>query len=412
MQTSGAREAVQVSAANVRALDVPLWLKLVFKLIAQIEHGALSVALPDGRAFRFAGRVPGKEGILIVRDFRFARRALLGGSLGLAEGYLAGEWESPDVAALLELFATNHAAFQSSWRGKFPPGKWLDRVLHAFRRNTRAGARRNIHAHYDLGNAFYSRWLDPTMSYSCARFEGREISLCEAQTNKYRALAKRIGLGEGQHVLEIGCGWGGFASFAAREAGARVTGITISKEQYDFARRRVFQEGLADNVEILLTDYRDVRGQFDRVASIEMFEAVGERYWPAFFGKVRDSLKPGGLAGLQIITIADESFAAYRRGVDFIQRYVFPGGVLPSMNALRDQAARAGLGWRDNVTFAEDYARTLGEWRRRFLSEWDDIRALGFDERFRRLWTYYLSYCEAGFRARAIDVTQITLARA
>jgi cyclopropane-fatty-acyl-phospholipid synthase len=298
---------------------------------------------------------------------------------------------------------------------EFYEGKWwakaASRLSHLMNANTRAGAKRNIHAHYDLGNEFYSSWLDPSMTYSSAKFEDPRETLQEAQRNKYASLAQRIGLRPEHQLLEIGCGWGGFAEYAAKEIGCKVTGITISREQHDFARARIAKAGIGDKVEIRLEDYRDTKGAFDRIASIEMFEAVGEEYWPAYFDKIRSLLKPGGVAGLQIITIDERYFSAYRCSVDFIQKYVFPGGMLPSMTTLREQVARAGLTWRENTTFGQDYARTLATWRDRFTAAWDDIGRMGFDERFKRLWNYYLSYCEAGFRAGSIDVTQIAIAR-
>jgi cyclopropane-fatty-acyl-phospholipid synthase len=287
-----------------------------------------------------------------------------------------------------------------------------ERLRHLTRGNTRRGARRNIHAHYDLGNAFYSRWLDPTMTYSSARYERPDQPLADAQRAKYRSLAEGMGLEARHHVLEIGCGWGGFAEFAARDVGAQVTAITISQEQYDFARRRMFEQGLAERTEIRLVDYRDVEGGFDRVASIEMFEAVGERYWPAYFGKIREVLAPGGRAGLQIITIRDELFETYRSRADFIQKYVFPGGMLPSEARLRAETERAALTWTGLTRFGRDYADTLAEWGRRFEAAWEEIRELGFDERFRRLWRFYLSYCEAGFRTERTNVVQLSLAKA
>jgi len=284
-------------------------------------------------------------------------------------------------------------------------------LAHWLHRNSRTGARRNILAHYDLGNAFYSRWLDPSMTYSSARYERPGQPLSEAQRNKYASLARQIGLGPDHHVLEIGCGWGGFAEFAAGEIGAKVTGITISPAQYEFARKRMFDQGLAERAQIRLVDYRDVQGEFDRVASIEMFEAVGEEYWPLYFRKIRDVLSPGGRAGLQIITIRDELFAHYRQRADFIQKYVFPGGMLPSERRLKEETERAGLEWRDIVRFGQNYADTLAEWAARFEGAWDDIRGLGFDERFRRLWRFYLGYCEAGFRTERTNVVQLSLVK-
>ncbi|HVI32907.1 cyclopropane-fatty-acyl-phospholipid synthase family protein [Phenylobacterium sp.] len=373
--------------------------------------GRLTFVLPSGRELPLEGREPGPHGRLVVRDFRFMRRVLASGDIGFAEGYMAGEWETPDLSALLTAFALNFERLRRVTHGGALM-RAVNRILHALNRNTRAGSKRNIHAHYDLGNAFYSRWLDPTMTYSSARFERPGQPLDEAQRHKYRTLAEGMDLSPDHHVLEIGCGWGGFAEYAARDVGARVTGITISREQFDFARRRMFEQGLAERADIRLVDYRDVAGRFDRVASIEMFEAVGERYWPAYFGKIRESLTPGGRAGLQIITIRDELFTEYQRRADFIQKYVFPGGMLPSEARLKAETDRAGLDWRGISRFGQHYADTLASWAQRFEAAWDDIRRQGFDERFRRLWRFYLSYCEAGFRTGQTDVVQLSLARA
>jgi cyclopropane-fatty-acyl-phospholipid synthase len=291
------------------------------------------------------------------------------------------------------------------------PKRLLYTVKHRLHRNTREGAKRNIQAHYDLGNAFYREWLDPTMTYSSALFESG-MTLEEAQRNKWRRIAEELGLKPGDHILEIGCGWGGFAIFAAREYGAQVTGLTLSQEQYEFARAAVARESLGNLVDIRLQDYRDVQGSFDRIVSIEMFEAIGEKQWRQYFDVCRERLKPGGMAALQIITIADERFDAYRRNPDFIQLYIFPGGMLPSPSVLDASARSAGLGIETMRTFAQSYAETLKEWRARFDDAWPRIAPLGFDERFKRMWDYYLAYCEGGFRAGAIDVAQFKLTRA
>ena len=326
--------------------------------------GALSFVLPSGRALRIEGPEPGPEGELIVRDFRFVGRVLASADIGFGEGFIAGEWDTPDLSALLEAFTLNFDRLERLVEGN-PFMRTLNVLAHALNRNSRKGARRNVRAHYDLGNAFYSRWLDPGMTYSSARFERPGQSLDAAQHNKYASLARQIALGPDHHVLEIGCGWGGFAEFAAKEIGARVTGVTISPAQYEFARQRLFDQGLADKADIRLMDYRDVQGRFDRVASIEMFEAVGEAYWPAYFGKLRDVLSPGGRAGLQIITIRDELFSVYRGRSDFMRKYIFPGGMLPSERRLREETDRAGLEWKAIVRFGQNYADTLAEWTRR-----------------------------------------------
>jgi len=390
----------------------PAAFKAAARIIARNwQAGVLVFELPDGREIRMDGGTPGREGRLAVRDYRFMNRVLASGDIGFAEGYMAGEWDTPDLSALLEVLALNFSNIRRVATGNRLMSA-LHYVGHRLRPNTRSGSRRNIHAHYDLGNAFYSRWLDPTMTYSSARFETPGEPLSEAQRRKYQTLAESMGLKPGHHVLEIGCGWGGFAEYAAREVGAKVTGITISEEQYRFAKERMFRQGLSERADIRLIDYRDVDGQFDRVASIEMFEAVGERYWPTYFGKIRESLAPGGRAGLQIITIRDELFDRYRRRADFIQKYIFPGGMLPSEARLKAETDKAGLSWAGVSRFGHHYADTLAEWAHRFEGAWDDIRRLGFDERFRKLWKFYLSYCEAGFRTARTDVVQLSLSRA
>ena len=373
--------------------------------------GDVTFVTPDNRVLRLRSEAAGPAAIIRIHDFRFVRRALLAGDIGFAEAYAAGEWETPDLTAVLSVFSLNFQNLTRVTEGN-PLVGVINFLGHFLNGNSRNGSRRNIHAHYDLGNAFYSRWLDPSMTYSSARFQNGADSLEAAQKEKYGALARRMSLAAGQNVLEIGCGWGGFAEFAAGEIGARVTGITISKEQHEFASRRIFEAGLAERADIRLVDYRDVTGTFDRIASIEMFEAVGERYWPTYFQAVHDRLKPDGRAGLQIITIQDELFEGYRKRADFIQRYIFPGGMLISEKRLQQETARAGLSWSEPDRFGPDYAETLAAWKQRFGATWEDIRRLGFDERFRRIWDFYLSYCEAGFRTHRTQVIQVGLARA
>ncbi|WP_235981933.1 SAM-dependent methyltransferase [Methylobrevis albus] len=379
-------------------------------LVRDLEQGSLDVTMPDGRSFRIEGRTAGPHGVLVVHDYRAVRRIMEAGDIGVAEGFMASEWSSPDVTAFLELFAVNRA-FMEETLGRRPLVKLFMKLRHWLNENTRRGSQRNISAHYDLGNAFYSAWLDRTMTYSSALFHEGVEDLATAQTAKYRHLAERTGMESGHDVLEIGCGWGGFAEFAAKEIGCKVTGLTISREQYDFACKRVFEAGLADKVDIKFQDYRDEAGRYDRVASIEMFEAVGERYWPTYFEKLRECLKPGGIAGIQVITIQDRAFEAYRRDPDFIQRYVFPGGMLPSPGILDRVSSAAGLNRVGERIFGLDYARTLALWRDRFRETWPSLEPLGFDARFKRLWEYYLHYCEAGFRAGNVDVRQIVYAR-
>jgi len=380
-------------------------------MIQNWNTGVMTFVLPDGRELRLEGATPGPEARLIVHDYRFINRTISNGTIGFGEGYMAGEWDTPDLSILLEVLASNYARFAKVAFGNAFMAA-LNLLEHAFRRNSRSGSKKNIQAHYDLGNAFYSRWLDPTMTYSAARFATPGEALPDAQTRKYRTLCESMGLAPDHHVLEIGCGWGGFAEFAAKDVGAKVTAITISEEQYRFAKERMFKQGLNERADIRLVDYRDVGGQFDRVASIEMFEAVGERYWSTYFDKVRESLAPGGRAGLQIITIKDELFEHYKRTPDFIQKYIFPGGMLPSEERLKRETDRAGLNWAEISRFGVHYADTLAEWGKRFEAAWEEIKHLGFDERFRKLWLFYLSYCEAGFRTERTDVVQLSLAKA
>lgn len=405
--TSVTAERIETAARTPRGFSLLLRL-----LAANWTFGRLTVLLPNGETHLLEGPRPGPAATFDVRDYRFARRVLASGDIGLAEAYMAGEWESPQLAALLESFAHNYDHIRRLADGN-PVMRALNWLSHKRRRNSRSGSRKNIHAHYDLGNAFYASWLDPSMTYSSARFSRAGMALEAAQREKYASLARLMDLRQGHSVLEIGCGWGGFAEFAAREVGARVTGVTISQEQFDFARQRVFNAGLTEQIDIQLIDYRDVQGRFDRVASIEMFEAVGQEYWPAYFGKIQDVLKPGGMAGLQIITIDEALFDDYNRRPDFIQKYIFPGGMLPSEARLRPVIDRAGLGWHEVERFGQDYADTLKLWDERFQAAWSDIRRMGgFDERFRRLWRFYLAYCEAGFRTARTDVIQLALTRA
>lgn len=381
-------------------------------LSANWTWGQLTLIRPDGESHVLNGSTAGHSAVLHIRNYRCAMRVLKSGDIGFAEAYVAGEWDSPDLPVLLETLVNNYDHIRRLFDGN-PLMNVINRIGHRLNRNSRRGSRRNIHAHYDLGNAFYSAWLDGSMTYSSARFDSPSQDLEAAQSVKYASLVRMMDLRQGQSVLEIGCGWGGFAEFAAREVQAKVTGVTISREQYDYARQRIFEAGLAERVDIQLCDYRDVRGQFDSVASIEMFEAVGREYWPTYFNKVHDVLKPEGRAGLQIITIQDELFEEYDARTDFIQKYVFPGGSLPSEGVLAPVITAAGLNTTGVERFGLDYARTLSEWAKRFDAAWALIgRDGGFDSRFRRLWLFYLAYCEAGFRSRRTDVIQMALNRA
>jgi cyclopropane-fatty-acyl-phospholipid synthase len=393
------------------SVSPPFWGRAMLRAVSEIGEGELVLCFANGAERTIHAAKTGARAVLNVARARTLRRLVLGGAVGLAESYLDGDWSSPDLASVFEFGARNMDRMMGGLRGLSLLR--LPRIVrHKARANTRKGSRRNIAAHYDLGNSFYSEWLDPTMTYSSALFESKDMSLEDAQRAKWRRLAETLELKPGHRVLEIGCGWGGFAMFAAREFGCHVTGITLSTEQYAYATSEVSRAGLADRIDIRLQDYRDVEGQFDRIASIEMFEAVGEENWPCYFDVVRDRLKPGGVAGLQIITIADADFELYRQGPDFIQLYIFPGGMLPSPSALKTVATRQGLGFETVRTFALSYAETLRRWREAFDARWPSIAPMGFDERFRRMWDYYLASCEGGFRAGAIDVGQFRLTRA
>jgi len=393
-----------------RGASSPVLNLLLRLLSSNWTWGHLTICLPDGTVHQLEGRVEGHAAVLRIRDARFARRVLKSGDIGFAEGYMEGEWDSPNLPVLLETLVNNYDHIRRLFDGNvlMKAFNWLG---HRFNRNSRSGSRRNIHAHYDLGNEFYSAWLDSSMTYSSARYSREGLSLQDAQKEKYASLARVMDMNAGQTVLEIGCGWGGFAEYAAREVGAKVTGITISQEQYDFARRRIFEAGLSERADIQLIDYRDVDGRFDRVASIEMFEAVGREYWPVYFQKIHQVLKPEGRAGLQIITIQDDLFEDYQARTDFIQKYVFPGGTLPSEHVLERVIQQSGFHQDEVLRFGRDYADTLSEWSKRFESSWRMIEASNpkFDQRFRRLWLFYLAYCEAGFRSARTDVIQIGL---
>jgi len=383
--------------------------RLLFALLTRLAHGEVVLRTPDGLSHRFgSGHGDAGRADLAFNDWRVAREVLTGGDVAFAEAYMDGRWETPDLTTLLTVLACNQQALERAFYGH----AWqraLFRLKHWLNANTRRQARRNVVAHYDLGNAFYGLWLDPTMTYSSALFgDGATQSLAAAQHAKYRRILDELALPPGAHILEIGCGWGGFAETAAR-AGYRVTGLSLSAAQTAYARERIARAGLADRVEFRIEDYRDVRGTYDGVASIEMFEAVGERWWPAYFRAVRNALAPGGRACIQTITIADERFERYRTQSDFIQQYIFPGGMLASPARFAAAAGAAALEPVNGLTFGADYAETLKRWLAAFDAHADAVRAQGFSERFIRCWRFYLAYCAAGFASGSTDVAHYTL---
>ena len=396
-----------------QALDrasAPLAARALVAWLQRFRTGTIDLHLPGGISRRFGGLAEGPAADLTVHHpLRLTARVLHRGDLGFAESYMAGEWESTRLAALIEVLVRNEHAYNAT-----PAGRWYSRallaLLHRLRANTRQGSRRNIAAHYDLGNAFYELWLDPELNYSSALLEEPDQDLAAAQRHKHRRTLAELGAEPGAHILEIGCGWGGFARQAAQE-GVHVTGITLSREQLEWAQDALAADGLEDRVSLELLDYRDVQGPFDHIVSIEMFEAVGEEHWPAFFETLHRCLRPGGRALLQIITIDEAAFAHYRQAPDFIQRYIFPGGMLPTERHVRDGLAAAGLTCEAVSSHAADYAWTLARWLERFDAQLEAIRALGFDERFVRMWRYYLAYCEGGFRSGRIDLQRFIAQR-
>lgn len=400
---------MHLSTANISSFvkGLPARVRFAFKSLSKLEIGTLTLHLPDKRIIKVKGKESGPDAELILHNWNLIQKALTSSTIGVAETYIDGDWESPDVTTFLELLVVNQDIGDTLTRRAQGLLRIFEQFRHWLRSNTKTQAKKNISAHYDLGNDFYSQWLDQTMTYSSALYEEGVDDLASAQTSKYRALAEAAGVERGDRILEIGCGWGGFAEFAVTELDCHVTGLSLSQEQLSFATDRMAKLGLSHKVDFKYQDYRDEQDTYDRVISIEMFEAVGEKYWPTYFDKIRQCLKPHGRAGLQVITINPDVYEQYRENPDFIQRYIFPGGMLPSDDSLPDLGAAAGLKTLDNREFGHDYARTLAEWRIQFWDKWETIKPLGFDERFKRLWEFYLFYCEAGFRAGNINVRQI-----
>jgi cyclopropane-fatty-acyl-phospholipid synthase len=385
--------------------------RILDRIDAGLLEGGIDATLPDGTHRILGGRAPGPMPVVRLHSWRALVRLISSGSVGWYKSWALGEWSSPDPVPLFDLFMRNGESLGEVARAK---GIWrgVNRAAHLLRRNSKARARANIAFHYDLGNDFYRAWLDPGMTYSSALFEALDEPLQVAQERKIRALLQRLELKPGQRLLEIGCGWGSLAEIAAREFGVHVTGLTLSAEQKAYADERLREAWLADKVSIELLDYRDLAGEFDAVASVEMVEAVGQDYWPSYLQTIALVLKPGGRAALQLISIKEELFDAYAASADFIQTYVFPGGMLISEPRFQAVAELAGLSWRDRVGLGLHYAETLKRWRERYDAAVEEGRLPpGFDPRFHDLWRYYLMYCEGGFRGRGIDVAQVTLVR-
>ncbi|NUB45157.1 class I SAM-dependent methyltransferase [Fertoebacter nigrum] len=389
---------------------LPRYFSNVFEVLQSLEHGRMDFVMPDGRRFRAEGAKPGPVAEVVVHNADLFARLIREGDLGFCDAYLEGWWSTPDLQAFMDLIHADNDGVYDGFPG-MALVRAYEKTRHWLRGNSRRQAKKNISYHYDLGNQFYGLWLDRTMTYSSALFRTGQESLEAAQTAKYASMVDQMGAVPGDHVLEIGCGWGGFAEYAAKERGLRVTGLTISQAQYDYAVERMAKAGLSDRVDIKLQDYRDETGSYDGIASIEMFEAVGEKYWPTYFNTLRDRLKPGRNATLQIITVQDKRWEVYRRGVDFIQKYIFPGGMLPSPTVLRAEVERAGLRLAHSIEFGDSYSQTLRRWHDTFNARWDEISGMGFDDRFRRMWNFYLTSCAGAFQGGNCDVTQITVTR-
>ena len=390
--------------------DLPRYFATAFGIAQKGQNGRMDFVLDDGRTFSAEGPGVGPVCEIRIHNSGIFERLLREGQLGFCDAYLDGQWSTPDLQAFMDyIHADNDEVFDSF------PGQKLVQLYERFRfwmqGNSKGQARKNISYHYDLGNDFYGLWLDKTMTYSSAIFEDGQDSLEKAQTAKYASMVDQMGVKAGDHVLEIGCGWGGFAEYAAKDRGLNVTCLTISKEQIKYAQDRINAAGLTELVKFKLQDYRDETGVYDGIASIEMFEAVGEKYWPSYFQTVHDRLKPGAHATLQIITVRNDRFDVYRKGVDFIQKYIFPGGMLPSPEVLAQQVEKAGLNVVKSIEFGESYSQTLRRWHDTFNDKWDQVVAMGFDDRFRRMWNFYLTSCAATFHYGNCDVTQITISK-
>ena len=388
--------------------NLPRYFTRVFDLVGKLNSGRVDFVLPDGRRFRAEGSKPGPVAEVTINNPDVFARLVREGDLGFCDAYLDGWWTTPDLQAFMDFIHADNDDMYDGFPGMALVRAW-EKARFWFQSNTKRQALKNISYHYDLGNDFYSLWLDDTMTYSSALFNTSQESLEKAQIAKYASMVDQMGVKPGDHVLEIGCGWGGFAEYAAKERGLKVTGLTISKEQLEYAQKRIKNKGLSGKVNFKLQDYRDETGVYDGVASIEMFEAVGEKYWPVYFDKIKQCLKPGKQATLQIITIQDARWEVYRKSVDFIQKYIFPGGMLPSPSVLRKEVHKAGLSVQHSIEFGKSYSQTLRRWFEVFNNKWDNISAMGFDDRFRRMWNFYLTSCAATFESGNCDVTQITL---
>ncbi len=391
-------------------MNLPRYFAMVFTSLKALQRGTLDLVLSDGRVFRVKGSDAGKHAQVVSKDDAVWARLIREGDMGFSDGYLEGQWITPDLQSFMDVIFDNFSEISRQY-----PGvgilRMYERLRHWMNRNTKEQAKKNISYHYDLGNDFYARWLDDTMTYSSALFITGQESLEKAQTQKYASICDLMGMKDGDHLLEIGCGWGGFAEYAAGQRGATLKCLTISKEQHDYAKERMFKAGLADKVDIVMQDYRDETNRYDGIASIEMFEAVGEKYWPSYFKTVHDCLNSGSRATIQVITMADHLFDNYRKTIDFIQKHIFPGGMLPSPSVLQEQIEKSGLEYCGSMEIGKSYSLTLRRWYDGFNETWGEVTDIGFDDRFRNMWNYYLTSCASGFEYGTTNVAQVTMRR-
>ena len=388
-----------------------LWQQTLESMLANLSLGEINVTFPNKEIKKFIGKKKGPAANIEFLTDRAIKDTILGGSIGFCEAVISGEINSSEMHKIIEIGGYQESGLNTSGRGYYI-FKLINKIFHFFNTNSIGGSKKNIAAHYDLGNNFYNLWLDKSMTYSSAFFDGQEISLEKAQEKKYLKISKIAELQKEDRILEIGCGWGGFSEFAAKHYSSFITAITISKKQFEYAQNRIRKAGLNNNVDIKLIDYRKIKGTFDRIISIEMIEAVGEKYWPIYFRQIRKLLNSNGKAAIQVITIDDRYFKNYKNFPDFIQKYIFPGGMLPSIPALEKPIIDSGLKIEKIESFGKDYASTLSIWRKHFNTAWPEISKLGFDNKFYRMWNLYFSYCEGGFRSGSLDVKQIKLSPA
>ena len=384
------------------------WEILILNGIKKFPYGSIILEWPNGNINEIKASQDGPNAKLILHDNQVAKEIIKGGSMKFAELYISKKVSTDNLTNLIHYFAVNNDQAENTLKISFIKNLF-NKFIHFQNKNTENQAKKNISRHYDLGNKFYEYWLDKSMTYSSAIFHDKSIEIEDAQNNKYKKLAELSSINNGDEVLEIGCGWGGFAEFLGKNYDCKVTAITISEEQFKFATKRIKKAKLDEKVKIVFCDYRNLSGKFDKIISIEMFEAVGSEYWSAFFKKVESVLKPKGSISLQLITIDDKIYDVYKINPDFIQKYIFPGGMLPSMKVLKNILGNTSLNIKSIDSYANDYAKTLNIWNKQFNQNWSKIEKLGFDERFKLLWNYYLSYCEGGFLSKNIDLKQINL---